>query len=1311
MDNTRDLLNDPTYYLHDHTCFNLDEQILSGAVKNSTGFLHLPFKCEGKSALSFVDSGCSFNAVTKAFAAECQLEITECEQPLKISTGGGKSFQTKRLVAVAQFEFEGLGKHEFPVFVMDPIPMGCDAIFGMDFLKLANPVIDWKKGVFYSRPQLPAPELRPAEQEAKLRSFVLQEQYRMEITHREHMMSMMETDYDCGSGPTRVIGPDEYEKELAANESDAFFFIIKPEHVESEKSQRYQEQCWERLESNPAYPILLKYKDSVFQEKLTIDKVSDTTGIEHEIDLIDDKPVSVKQFRLSPEQQAAVTKWTAEMTTAGLIRPSTSPYSSPIFCVKKPVGWRIVHDYRILNSKTRIPKEPIPRKDDIIDTMEGAHWFSCMDLLSGYYQLMLREEDRAFTAFSTPTGHYEYLVTAQGLAGAPATFNRFVQRIFEGLKDISRAFFDNIYVYTKNTDVADHLTALDRVLNRCKERGLSIKLAKCVFVSDEIPVLGDFVGRNGVRMDPDKVAIIKSWPTPRTRTQIKSFLGTIGYCARFCKDYGKLVAPLHQSTQGKKKNETIDLTVDQIASFNKLKTAMSSTPTLALPNFSKPFGVRMDASDYAIGGVLYQFGDDGEEHPVAFAGRKLNRAEINYSVREKELLAIIYALRTWRIYLLDQPFTVETDHQTLQELLTQRTCSQRLARWLNLLSEHRPEFKWIPGHTNDTADGISRREDFIDTSQPASKVNLRELLEQILLEVREQEDIVDIQPHETEEALMTLDIVECAENRAGQFQFNGLDQALMVFQLLSARDVTSLCKKHYGKDKHLGPIWKAFLEGGQDIEKIDRFPNFSYLNGLLWYAKKPDEELRLCIPRNIEIRNKILFSEHDDQSRGHPGVFKTSHFVTKKYYWKNMHADIKAYVGSCEKCQRNKHRQSRTPGQLNPLPVPEARWQHITMDFILNLPECETYNAIWVIVDRLTKRAHFIPLHMGKKESNARMCSRIFQREYQRLHGIPETIISDRDTRFTSEFWKELMILQGSIHKLSSAFKPSTDGQTERTNRFIEDYIRNYIHASQDNWVELLYSAELTYNSRIHDAIGMSPFEADLGYVPRSIPDHVFDKIVGSKSQKDVLLLGQRQQRTIELLKENLEATQVRMSKYYNRNRPVQTFEVGAKVMISSRNLDIEHLGISRTGTEKFGPLWIGPYPVLEKISIDTYRLQIPIGLKLHPEFHTSLLKPYVKHSDPNRLNKPNEGMIAAGGLVSDALLIEDVIDHRRQGKKIQYLVTWLGYPASENSWEDQPGIYRAACGLINNYLEKRGLEKSIWNPHVRRSRRKIIED
>lgn len=1217
-------------------------------VAKKDDYVQIEVKLSNEDGKAFIDSGCTFNAITIAFAKKAGISFKTFSNPIVCEIGLNKTMTVERRVAEVEFDLGPLGSLQTYVYVMDSLPLHKDAIFGMDFLKSVNPIIDWRAG-----------DVRPN----------MEDKQAYQTHDKLHFHRF--TPHVSSSGETMVISFEEYEQ-LLKEEAESLFFTIHPKPIaDTAKVKRFKEQNWEILKENPAYPILNKYKDTVFAEKLDVTKIRQTREFQHEIDLTDDTPFNIKQFRLSPQQQEAVEKWTGEMAAAGLIRKSSSPFNSPIFCAKKPIGWRIVHDFRLLNSRTKIPREPIPRKDEIIDAMSNAYYFSCMDLLSGYYQLLLREGDTKLTAFSTPSGHYEYVVIAQGLAGAPSTFNRFVQAVFAALRDICRAFFDDVFIFTKNESIECHLEALDRVLKRCEEEGITIKLSKCVFLAEEIPVLGDFVGRNGVRIDPDKVAVIKSWPIPRKVSEMKSFLGKIVYCSKFLKDYGRLVAPLQKAIAGNQnKNDPIELSDDQLIAFNRLKQAMVEAPVLGIADFNKPFGIRMDACDFAIGGVLFQVDERGDEHPIAYTGRRMNNAELKYPVREKELLAIMHALRVWRPYLLDRPFQVETDHHSIETLLTQRNCTQRLARWLNELSEYRPEFKWIPGVTNQTADGISRRTDFIpNNGKRASVIDLRDLLRSILAQ---------------------NDADEAADER--QLLFTCMEHAELFCYLLSERDIKTQCREGYPVDREFAEAWKHVQEEGRDS-----YGKFRYHNELLWHVGDDESPWRLCIPENDMLRNQILFSEHDVIVKGHPGRYKTERFMTKKYYWKGMTKFIHNYCDTCQKCSRNKHRQTKPPGRLNPLPIPEARWEDITMDFIVDLPLSDGSNAIWVIMDRMSKRGHFIPVKMGDGESSALECARTFCKEYIRLHGIPTSIISDRDVRFKSEFWSELMKLLETEHEMSSAFRPQTDGQSERSNRFIEDYLRNYVHPRQHDWSQYLYSADFAYNSRYHESIKMSPFEADLGYIPKSFPEHVYARLLGSKSSRsDAYEFGKIQQQILETAKKNLTEAQARMKQYYDKNRPIQNFEIGDRVYISSKNLDIEHLGVIAKGSRKLAPLWIGPYPVISKTTPDTYRVRLPFGLRLHPEFHTSLLKPYLEDPTSGRNNKPNKGMIAAGGH-NDSFLVESIVGHRKRNGKIEYQVKWLGYSDEENTWEPLENLLRPVRNLLEDYIERKKLKKAKW--------------
>lgn len=255
--------------------------------------------------------------------------------------------------------------------------------------------------------------------------------------------------------------------------------------------------------------------------------------VEAEIELVDTTPIVRKQFRLSDEQKEAVRAWTKEMLAAGMIRRSKSPFSSPTFCVKKAVGWKIVHDFRAINARVRVPATPVPRKENIYDAMAKGRILSAMDLLWGFFQVRLRESDTPSTAFSTPDGLFEYLVTPMGLSSSPSAFNRLIQSIFRDQSAFCKAYFDDLFVFTESDSMEEHLRALDQVLARCKQQQLYVKLSKCTFCATEIPCLGDYIGRDGIRMDPDKIRAIADCPVPRTKRDLQSFLGTCVYVLKY----------------------------------------------------------------------------------------------------------------------------------------------------------------------------------------------------------------------------------------------------------------------------------------------------------------------------------------------------------------------------------------------------------------------------------------------------------------------------------------------------------------------------------------------------------------------------------------------------------------------------------------------------------------------------------------------------------------------------------------------------------------------------------------------------------
>ena len=1174
----------------------------------------------------FVDNGATFNIISESTARKTGKEIHKSAQPLVISLGLEQREVVERKYIWMDLDINNVGRIQIPAFIL-PVPEGHDVLLGMDFLEQMNPLIDWKCKTMMSRNT-------PSNESDK--------------SSEKRLLHYMRKGHTGRTGNTKFISSREYKK--TAGESDCMFIISPAISTDAKvpgKAQRFGKQGWDTIKKHQpdVYDILIKHKGKCFREKLEVSEVKKARdqGIKHEVELMNQTPITSKQFRLSPEQRKAVQEWTNEMLEAGVIRQSRSPWNSPIFCVRKPVGWRIVHDYRRLNAKTIVPQEPMPLRMDILDAMSGAQWFTGMDLLSGYYQLLLRESDIPYTAFSTPLGHFEYVATPMGLCGAPATFNRFVTDVLRDMQEFCRSFSDDIFIFTKSAEKHEHLLALDRVLDRCDKMGVFIKISKCIFAAHEIPVLGDFIGRNGLRMDPDKIKVIREWPVPTTKRQMKSFLGTVVYNAKYCANYGKLVAPLHGSTRNKQKNEKICLDEHQLECFHTLKQHMSEPPVLAIPNFSTPFMVRMDASDFAIGGALLQKDVDGDQQVVAYGGRKLTDEELNYDVRERELLAILYATRIWRPYLLDGKFIVETDHQSLQELLTQKKCTRRLARWLDEMADFPITFRWIKGSTNILADGISRRSDF-EPEVPASVVPLRDFLRTLLD-----------------------------------------DEERMLIMHAKGPTTADLCRKWYPKD----PFTKNLLS--EMIAHPDREGDkFSQHDGLIYYSHMENEK-RLVLPRIEDVLNRVMFLEHDELSRGHPGGFKTLHFLQEKYFWSNMKRSVDRYVATCAKCKRNKTRQTKPPGRLHPLDIPGARWERITMDFIVKLPVSEGHDSVWVIVDRLTKRIMLI----GCSESmTAQEAARIFIDQYQKHHGLPKEVTSDRDKLFTSKFWETIHELQQTTVSLTTAYRKTGDGQSERCNRFIEDFIRNYLSPKEQNWHEFLSHAEFAFNRRTHTALGMSPFEADIGYNPPSVADLNFSTITSKETRSATEGFVLEQQVRMKMAQDSIAEAQVRMKKYYDKNRPVQKFKINDEVLLDTTNLSLSHMGQGTKGKRKFGPKFIGPFKIIEVLRRDTYKLKLPPSVRLHPYFHTSKLRPDLKDPSKSRKNVPAEEVLLSDGTVGR--LIEKLIDVRqpkKAGTEREFRVRWAGCGPRQDLWYPESEL-KQVQGLMNDLLEDKNTPK-----------------
>jgi hypothetical protein len=741
-------------------------------------------------------------------------------------------------------------------------------------------------------------------------------------------------------------------------------------------------------------------------------------------------------------------------------------------------------DYRALNEISVKDRYPLPLIKETLNNLEGMKFFTKIDIISAFNNVRMKEGHEKLTAFLTRFGLFESLVMPFGLTGAPATFQRFINdSLREYLDQFCSAYLDDILIYSKTE--TEHTEHVRKVLQRLREAGLFAKISKCEFFVTETKFLGLIVGRDGFKMDPEKVKTILEWKTPRSATDVLRFNGFCNFYRRFIRNYSKIVTPLINLT---KKNAVFNWSIECQDAFELLKSTVASAPTLKPFDWTKEAIVETDASDFVSGGVLSQYDDEGILRPVAFFSKKHSAVECNYEIYDKELLAIIRCLEEWRPELEGSETLIRilSDHRNLEYFMSTKMLNRRQARWSEFLSRYNFRIIYRPGKQGEKPDALTRR------SQDLPKEGDERLQHQSRVVLKKENFESNVQTSADQELLPTPPQTPVQEpsiperhvhfEDPKQVRFDDDSNQMIRFDAMTPEpiqddrpEIENLLQTGSREDENVASVLQA-LEQGKNRHPFLQLAQCQQKNGLLYYREK------IYVPDYEDTRTRVIRQHHDTPSAGHPGRTKTFELVSRHYCWKGMNSNVRQYVSNCRTCWRIKPRRDRHQGLLQPLPIPERSWQHISVDFITSLPLSNGYDAVLVIVDRLTKMRHYVPCHMT---DNAEDVSRIFIREIYRLHGAPVSVVSDRDIRFVNEFWKHLSQRLQLSTKMTVAHRPEGDGQTERMNAVLEQHLRAYVSYMQDDWSDWLPLAEFAANSMFSETTGLSPFFANYGFHPR----------------------------------------------------------------------------------------------------------------------------------------------------------------------------------------------------------------------------------
>ena len=626
-----------------------------------------------------------------------------------------------------------------------------------------------------------------------------------------------------------------------------------------------------------------------------------TSVSEHKIETQDAVPIKQLPRRLPNALRPVVQEQVSEMLENQVIKPSNSPWASPIVLVRKKDGdWRFCIDFRKLYEVTVKDAFPLPQVADLVDSLSGHRYFSTLDLASGYWQVPMEESSQEKTAFVIPgRGHFEFLRMPFGLTNAVPTFQRLMSVVLEGLLPLRcLVYLDDVLVIGRSFE--QHLENLEAVLEAICKAGLKLKPSKCHFAQSSVDFLGFTISDSGLAPDSKKVEAISRYPTPKDLTELRRFLGMASYYRRFISGFSDIASPLNRLTQ-----KDMPFVWDENCenAFQTIKEQLMSSPVLAFPEPNGDYILYTDASDVGVGAVLVHEDEGGEERVISYASKAFSGSEKNWTTTEKEAYAVVWALQYFHPYVYGRKVVIYTDHKALKWLKNVKHPNGKLARWILKLEEYDYTIEHKPGNMMQHADALSR----------APVNNIR---------------------------ISTLSWTELEETQ-------NLDDDI----LLVRRWVLNGLRPD-AKPKDTSPMLKAMYNVFESlvVEK----------NVLCrkWIDEDGKETLQIVVPKLASPA--ILKDAH--QQVGHLGIAKTFEMIQRGFYWPGFYKDVETFCKSCEICARNKVvPRSRSP--MKPIDIVSVPFYMIGVDLIGPLKLTRQGNKyILSIIDYYTKYAEAIAL-------------------------------------------------------------------------------------------------------------------------------------------------------------------------------------------------------------------------------------------------------------------------------------------------------------------------------------------------------------
>ena len=1029
--------------------------------------------------------------------------------------------------------------------------------------------------------------------------------------------------------------------------------------------------------------------------------------INHRIPIIDESkvynyhlprcPVSIKQ---------ALSDKIERYEKAGWWKRAVATQAAPMLCVPKKNGsLRTVVDCRRRNDNTARDVTPFPDQDEIRADVARAKYRSKIDLSDAYEQIRIEPEDVHKTAFATVYGTFVSYVMQQGDCNAPSTFQRLMTYVFrEYIGRFVHVYLDDIFVYSDS--VEQHQEHLKLVFDKLREAQLYLKAEKCDLYSPRMECLGHIVDDKGIHADEDKMARIREWRTPRSYNDIERFLGLVNYVAHFMPDLSAYTGPLHTIQRN---GHLFEWRPIHQKCFDSIKMLASQAPILKPidPNNPDPIWVVCDASTHGVGAYYGQGKDWRTCRPAGFMSKKFTTAQRSYRVFELETIAILEALLKWEDKLLGHRVNVVTDHKALEFFKTQGRLSHRQTRWMEFLQRFDFDITYVKGEENIVADCLSRyhesdiprelhplhtyvnADDRLDPSGDSLSQQRIQELRSMTVPVKGLEEVVEDRELEAQALIESNptpphgwreDVGE--DPLWGESTVTGPPITHVVDGEI---DILDVAKSGYSKDKTFRKM----------VDSPGEYSMFQMEDGLI-YTKNRMSKRVLCIP-HVLVKRKFLTEWIIEQAHatvGHMGAQKTEEYIRQSFWWPRIGFEIRKYCESCGTCQTTKSSTTRPRGLLHSMPIPTRPWGSIGMDFVGPFPPSKGFDYLWVIICRLTSMVHLTPIKTTTKASELAW---LFINSVVRLHGLPDTIVSDRDSKFTSHFWREVHRTIGVKLLMSTSFHPQTDGASERAIKTVGQVLRATVAADQKNWVDKLPMVEFAMNSAKSASTGFAPFELN-GAMPR-----IAFEVDRSAVRPGVADFAQQVQDNLMMAHDAIIESRVEQTFQANKRRRGEQaadgkgdpFQKGNLVYLSTKNLNLP-----KKRAKKLLPKFIGPYKIVDANALtSTYELELSTELKsrgIHPRFHSSVLRPFVGNDESLFPHREPKMFYDFGMPDNTEWLVDDVVGHRWMGDDVAFMVKWnLG----DSTWEPREEVMK--LGAYSRYLDLLGVDKWELLPRI----------